>query len=136
MKVHTTTNCFHLRAIQLSVKATLKTLPHLFSGVVKYVRNFAETFAILQSLRSKRANLKLILSIGGKSSAALGKMVSNHSARQDFVDSLPGKLRQWALDGLDIDFDPGVTLAYEFAIIPQLLTVSCIDLVENFTRLD
>ena len=67
--------------------------------------------------------MKFILGVGGKLSNALGKMANVTATRQGFVKAMAKKLRDWALDGLDVDFDSSLSDDYDNSFLPKLLKV-------------
>ncbi|OWA53618.1 putative Acidic mammalian chitinase [Hypsibius exemplaris] len=81
-----------------------------------------QTLEKLQKLKFNNPRLKLILSVGGKTSDTLGKTANNRASTNKFMVSILRDLRKWGLDGLDVDFNPRYTDKYDASSMPKLLT--------------
>jgi chitinase len=65
-----------------------------------------ETFAKLVILKQSSPNLKIFLSVGGWTlSSQLISMSATADGRRTFIKSVVSNLRQWNLDGLDVDWE-------------------------------
>ncbi|OQV12860.1 Acidic mammalian chitinase [Hypsibius exemplaris] len=67
---------------------------------------FADNFKELIALRRQHPDFKVILSVGGWTlSSQFPPMASSAESRRAFVASCVTNLRQWGLDGLDLDWE-------------------------------
>ncbi|OWA52346.1 putative Embryonic protein UVS.2 [Hypsibius exemplaris] len=80
-----------------------------------------QTFVKLQQMKSNNPKLKFLLGIGRKSSEVLGKTASDHVTRSQFLAPILRNLRNWNLDGVDIDFDERYTDVYNVSSIATLV---------------
>lgn len=57
-------------------------------------------------IKEDNPNLKLLLSVGGAGNhKGFSEMVINHAARKTFIRSIKGILRNYSLDGIDLDWE-------------------------------
>src|SRR5436190_23335841 len=74
-----------------------------------YIRTNAPAhFAQLQALKARNPNLKIIVSIGGWGADGFSDAALTDDSRQKFARSCLNLLKQYALDGIDLDWEyPG-----------------------------
>jgi chitinase len=78
--------------------------------VVEGFAHDAENFAVLNGLKGRNPNLKILISVGGWSwSGAFSDAALTKASRKVFVDSAIAFVEHYNLDGLDIDWEyPGM----------------------------
>lgn len=64
-----------------------------------------ERLGLIAALKSKSSRLKVLLSVGGWGSGGFSEMASGKDTRQRFADSCAVLIRQYNLDGIDIDWE-------------------------------
>ncbi|KRG46872.1 hypothetical protein ARC20_04150 [Stenotrophomonas panacihumi] len=71
----------------------------------------------LVALRARQPSLRIVLSIGGWGAGHFSEAVADEAARKVFADSAMALLRQYDLDGLDIDWEyptlPGPGISHD-----------------------
>lgn len=69
-----------------------------------------ESLRYVVSLKKNNPNLKILLSIGGSGNdSGFSDMVVNHASRKVFIKSIKSILRNYTLDGVDLDWEfPGL----------------------------
>jgi chitinase len=66
----------------------------------------------LQALKTRNPQLKIILSVGGWQAEGFSDAALTDSSRRDFADSAARLLREYSLDGIDLDWEyPGQGVA-------------------------
>ncbi|HEY0333530.1 MAG TPA: glycosyl hydrolase family 18 protein [Stenotrophomonas sp.] len=73
----------------------------------------------LVALRARQPSLRIVLSIGGWGAGNFSEAASDEASRARFVESAVGLLREYDLDGLDIDWEyptlPGPGISHSLA---------------------
>ncbi|CAF4905327.1 unnamed protein product [Pieris macdunnoughi] len=65
-----------------------------------------KTIADVLQIKNKNPNLKVLLSVGGAgNNEGFSDMVVNHIARKEFIKSIKYTLRNYTLDGIDLDWE-------------------------------
>lgn len=82
-----------------------------------YIRSNAPAhLAQLQALKARNPNLKIILSVGGWGADNFSDAALNDESREKFARSCVNLLKQYALDGIDLDWEypgqPGPGIKY------------------------
>jgi chitinase len=85
-------------------------------GLIVLNRRAPSNLAQLQALKAKNPKMQLILSIGGWGADNFSNAAFNRSMREQFADSAMTLVRQYALDGIDLDWEypgqPGPGIMY------------------------
>jgi chitinase len=89
---------------------------HLNVGIASVVNNslyigddLKIVFSQTKLLKKKNKNLKILLWVGGWYIGGFSDMVTNHTTRKEFIQSLKFVLETYHLDGVDLDWEFPVT---------------------------
>lgn len=92
--------CTHINAAFASIA----------KGIIILANNKRKVLQQLRTLKEKNSKLKILISIGGSHDYGFANMVINHASRKKFIGSIISFLREYQLDGVDLDWEfPGMS---------------------------